>query len=453
MLETLALDVTGWPAVAVEFFELLQTTQYLNHRRLFNTMPDLRDTNVLNLLDTPFDSLPHTADMRHIYNGRGKHNIRNIGIFLWRLQNYPLKHVTPRQASAPHSYGYLFSPVRDSAALFKAPGEPGSPQEQLVPGPIRLLDFYLDLDSYQKTYATDPLPPSDSRYYGPRRSLLITRDGLDIPPMQVVSRDLSTWEQPTSGTVAVDVLLGRLAFASGQEPRQSVTVCFNYGFSADIGGGPYDRRARMTNIALPLVEFPIGAGQTYTSLAAALQGWSNAGNPPAVIRIYDSATYDAAVSIDLPKGGSLVIDCENEERPTLVSSTPIKISSAATNPTETAALSLSGLLIEGGLELKGKLNLAITDCTLVPGLSLDEDGYPESPDQPSLQLDPADVVDTSISITRCLTGPLELPEETRALIVQDSIIDAPSGQGSGGTGPGGHRRGGAPTQHRPGHHA
>ena len=33
VLEQLARDVTGWPARAVEFFELLATTQYMNHVR------------------------------------------------------------------------------------------------------------------------------------------------------------------------------------------------------------------------------------------------------------------------------------------------------------------------------------------------------------------------------------------------------------------------------------
>ena len=42
-LEQLARDVTGWDARVVEFFQLLATTQYLNHLRLGNLYaPDLR---------------------------------------------------------------------------------------------------------------------------------------------------------------------------------------------------------------------------------------------------------------------------------------------------------------------------------------------------------------------------------------------------------------------------
>jgi hypothetical protein len=426
VLETLARDVTGWPAQAVEYFELLQTTQYLNHIRLFNTTPDLRNVNQVNLLDTPFDSLPHTADVRHINNRRGKHNILNVGIFLWRLQNYPLLNVTPRQAGAPHAHGYHFSPLGNPAPLFNAPAGPGAADEQLVPGPIRLLDFHLDLKAYHETYASDPNPPSNSRYYGPQRSLQIVRDGAPIPPLDVMCKDLRDWARPPAGKVAVDVLRGRISFAAGEEPEESLSVSYNYGFSADIGGGPYDRRERIIEINLPVQEFPVGVGKTYASLADALSDWETDGKPPAVIRIYDSASYDANLSIDLPANGMLVIDCENAERPTLLNASPLTVSSAAANAEETAAFTISGLQIEGSLDVSGKLNLTITDCTLVPGISLDEDGYPEHADQPSLVVSGTDVVDTFIVISRSILGALELPELCRKLSISDSIISAPT---------------------------
>jgi len=82
VLERLARDVTGWPSRAVEFFQLLSTTQHFNHVRLNNhRTPDLRDANRLNLLDGPFDRVAHTADVRHISNRRGRHNIPNVGLF------------------------------------------------------------------------------------------------------------------------------------------------------------------------------------------------------------------------------------------------------------------------------------------------------------------------------------------------------------------------------------
>jgi hypothetical protein len=433
VLETLAGDVTGWPAQAVEFFELLQTTQYLNHIRPFNTMPDLRNTNQVNLLDTPFDSLPHTADVRHIYNRRGRHNIRNVGIFLWRLQNYPLLNVVARQAEAPNAHGYHFSPLGNPAPLFNAPASLVSPHfependgsEAGVPGPIRLLDFHLDLKSYQQKYGASPNPPENSRYYGPQRSLQIIKDGTPVPAMDVMCKNLSAWARPPAGKVAVDVTRGRLAFAAGEEPASSLVVSYNYGFSADMAGGPYDRRERLTEVRLPVQEFSVGAGKPHLTIGDALLAWEGAGKPPAVIRIYDSAIYDGNLDIDLPPNGMLVIDCENGERPTLIGAAPLAVVSAATTPEETAAFTLSGLLIEGRLEISGKINLTITDCTLVPGIALDEDGYPEQPAQASLLVSGTDVVDTFIDISRSILGPLELPEACRAVVVRDSIIDAP----------------------------
>lgn len=447
VLETLAHDVTGWPAQAVEFFELLQATQYLNHLRLFNTRPDLRKTNQLNLLDTPFDSLAHTADVRHIYNRRGKHNIANIGIFLWRLQNYPLLDVTARQAESPNAHGYHFSPLGNPAPLFNFPSDPhlssphfslnfgtnggseGRADEQLVPTPIRLLDFHLDLKAYQQKYATATDPPENNRYYGPQRSLQIIKDGSPVPPLDVMCKNLSAWARPPAGKVAIDVLRGRISFAAGEEPEGDLVVSYNYGFSADIGGGPYDRRERITEVRLPVIEFAVGAGKTYATLSDALTAW-DVSKPPAVIRIYDSATYDANLTINMPADGSLVIDCENEERPTLLNAGPLTVTSAASTAEEAAAFTMSGLVIEGSLDISGKVDVTITDCTLVPGISLDEDGYPEHPNQASLVVSGSDVVDTSISISRSILGPLELPELCRGLVVRDSIVDAPIGAGA-----------------------
>ena len=97
MLEELARDVTGWPTKAVEFFHVLATTQHLNHLRPHNIItPDLREMNRLDLLDTSFDTLAHNAEMGRISAGLGRYNISNIGLYLWRLQAYPMQQVDAR---------------------------------------------------------------------------------------------------------------------------------------------------------------------------------------------------------------------------------------------------------------------------------------------------------------------------------------------------------------------
>ena len=60
MLEQLASDVTDWPAHAVEFFELLTTTQYMKHIRPHaKATADLRD-----ICRPPFASAAHSRPLR-----------------------------------------------------------------------------------------------------------------------------------------------------------------------------------------------------------------------------------------------------------------------------------------------------------------------------------------------------------------------------------------------------
>jgi hypothetical protein len=119
MLEQLARDVTGWDASVVECFQRLATTQYMNHLRPTNvSTPDLRHWEPLDRLDTPFDRMAHTVDVRHIASGRGRYNIPHVGIFLWRLRSYALTDSPAFQVDARR---YLFNPLGVRTPLFTRP--------------------------------------------------------------------------------------------------------------------------------------------------------------------------------------------------------------------------------------------------------------------------------------------------------------------------------------------
>ena len=76
VLEQLARDVTGWDSNVVEYFQLLATTQYMNHLRPQNlSVSGLKDWEKMEYVNTPFDKLAHTADVRRIEPKRGKYNI------------------------------------------------------------------------------------------------------------------------------------------------------------------------------------------------------------------------------------------------------------------------------------------------------------------------------------------------------------------------------------------
>ncbi len=159
MLEQLARDVTGWDARAVEFFQRLATTQTMNHVRLDNLyVPDLRRWEPLERIGTAFDTVPHTADVRHIDRRRGKYNIPNIGIFLWRLAVCPL---TRSPVCAVDALRCTFSPLGNPAPLFTDPQTEESithlAEPINVPLPISRRVLHEQLE----------------QYYGPGKSLFI----------------------------------------------------------------------------------------------------------------------------------------------------------------------------------------------------------------------------------------------------------------------------------------
>ncbi len=90
VLEQLARDATGWGAHAVEFFQVLGDTEYMNHVRPGNHYaPDLRRWQPgLYFQAGAFDRTSHPADVRSISVGRGRYNIQNVGVFLWSLGAY-----------------------------------------------------------------------------------------------------------------------------------------------------------------------------------------------------------------------------------------------------------------------------------------------------------------------------------------------------------------------------
>ena len=461
MLETLARDVTRWGAHAVAFFEELGWTQNLNHERMAFPQQqappagpvivdphdpfcvnrvgtvNLRDLDTLDKIGRPFDITTHTVDVRPICQVLGWYSIKKIGFFLWRLQSYALSAVKPRKSSV-YADGYHFSPLGNPAPLFTQPPLTIRDMRQITesqaPGPIRPPAFYFHPNDY---YGPDPLS-SFGIYDGsdPLTALL-------HPVSKVVCRDLRDWTPPPSGFVAVDVGLGRLAFAPGESPANGLLVDYSYGFSGNMGGGPYDRRpvveitsaascdcsTKSTALTYPdtldqpnlfgnLFQLP---SATTSTIGQAIADWVAAGSPPAVIQVTDSGTYEENLTINLPANGVLVIQAANQERPVLLGS--IAVTTAAN--TIASLFMLSGVVVAGQMHIAATLEaLDIVHATLVPGLGLDEAGLPVSPDSPSLVIDSPNA-DLQILIDHSISGALQVPEDVLNLTIRDSIIDSP----------------------------
>jgi hypothetical protein len=447
MLEELARDVTGWAAHAVEFFELLGWTQWVrNHLRPHAVRtPDIRSVERMDRLNRPFDEICHTVDVRPISQFEGWHNVRNIGFFLWRLGAYRLEAVEARRLGPAGDHRYYFSPLGQSAPLFsrmvREGDESGLATELHVPQPIRPPRFFEDLREYQ----ANPTPPGYSAFYGlfnalagfapaPNPSLVVVVDGAHVPPDRVRCRDLSTWGQPGTDLIAIDVVRGRLTLGPALVPAARVEVYFRYGFPADLGGGPYRRRAWLTRPALAdaiLVVDDSGDPGTFGTLGAALASWVAAGRPDAIVSVRDNRTYQEALSIEPADNRFLSIEAADGFRPHLRLLAPLSI----TGNHDTATITLSGLLVEGRVSIEGSLGrLRILHSTLVPGVSIAEPDpdvppVPPGPVEPSVEAvatDPAGGVANSelrVELAFSIVGPLRLPQHAEGLFALDSIVD------------------------------
>lgn len=424
MLEQLAHDVTGWYARVVEFFQLLATTQYMNHLRPTNlATPDLRHWQPLEYSHTPFETTAHTAEMRRIASQRGRYNIPNIGIFLWRLQPYRITRSTARAVANPSDGRYTFNPVGLDVPLFNFPktekefthlAEPIN-----VPDPLRRRVLYEELEAWRQAIVDEQVP--NPVYFENEKEVFnIFLDNQDspIPSQEILICDLTDWRRPPTSKayrrrpvdpdqspqalqiqVAVDPVLGRITFPTEDIPDR-VEINYTYGFSADVGGGPYDRGNSVFPVLTQTVTWqrgvtllaPANEPELVTTLTEAINDWnSQPAGTVGVIAILDSRTYSETFpTIQIPERSQLILVAANwplvevpddpapqrllgqlspeELRPHLLGNLSVEGTASISDPSP-GELILNGLLIEGSLEiLPGNLDrLQISHCTWVPG--------------------------------------------------------------------------------------
>jgi hypothetical protein len=468
MLEELARDVTGWPAHAVEFFERLGWAQHREHFRPQSAWAEVRRVDRMDRIDGAFDEASHTVDVRRIVADEGWHHIANVGFFLYRLQSYRLSRVPARQASLP--WRYHFSPLGHRAPLFsrwrREGDESGLATELHVPAPIRRAFFYEDLVRYR---AAEPPRPDFTDLYGlpdplagattgvhPDASFFIIRNGVPIVPAQnpnappavmspqIVCRQLDPWPaaQLTGRIIAVDVATGRIAIGDGWgDATTTLDVYYHYGFSADLGGGPYERQRWLVRNTLAARRLFVradatpGTPATYPTLVAALTDWATLFNRDnTVVTILDNRSYALPGQLALRNEGFLVIQAANGQRPVLTTAVAgLEINvlppAVAGDRDRRGALTLSGVVVEGHVHVTGDLGrLRLLHATLVPGRRLTEDGDPQVIG-PSVAVDAGTAsapINTQlrVEIAFSITGALEVPHEAQGVWLLDSIVDA-----------------------------
>ena len=406
VLEQVARDVTGWSARAVEFFQLLATTQHVNHIRPNNlSSPDLRQQEPLERATTPFDTLSRTAEVRRIASRRGRYNIPNVGIFLWRVGAYSLtKSLAYKLApEASDHRRYRFSPLGNDTPLYNRP-ETEQQVTQLagpanVPMPISRRMLERDLEDY----------------YG--KSLLLFEGPDEVSASDVMVCDLSGWVREPQEKYAIDPVLGRIVSPKARGAPSDLRVTYHYGFSAEMGGGEYGRDLS-----------PYPRGQTIETVPpGAIQQALGRVSAGGFVEITDSGHYQETPSIYVGAEDARVeIRARDGRRPSIELDDVVNISGA-----ENTEVTLDGLLISGSTlrvtagSGNGLRRLRLRHCTLVPGLSLEEDGTPRFPTTPSLIVESTNTI---VEIESCIVGGLRVADGNRVRIT-NSIVDATAESG------------------------
>ena len=407
MLEELANDTTGWSAVAVEFFQRIATTQYLNHLRPEHRITaNINDAKSLAFINTAFDSLPHNIDVRRISSQRGFYNLPNIGIFLWRIKSYQWQDTPASQLDARR---FRFHPLGIDTTLYNQPDTEGKiehlARRENVAMPMK------------RRYLRQHL----KQFYGISKSILIKRAGLDILSTEIHVCDLSDtggglWANMPSAGVAIDPELGRIAFSSDVDTLvEPVVTCFYYGALADIGGGTYDRLPSLSSN--PDIQVPNDQPDIQNAIGHS-QG-------SGLIQIEDSGVYtDDPLKIEVKQNTILKIQAANNAKPLISTNSEIILGGENSGEIELNGLLISGATLRVPVNVNGQPNrlqkLRINHCTLVPGISLDVNGGPLQAGAPGLLVD---IPELEIEIENSIVGALHIHENAN-LKISNSIIDS-----------------------------
>ena len=291
-----------------------------------------------------------------------------------------------------------------------------------------------------------------AQYYGAGASLALYLGGALLNTYQIKVADLSgpegNWAnlpaKDNTYLAVVDPELGRIAVAPpSQGPVPTLTASYYYGFNAPMGGGDYPRaEGFLVSDAAWVLPFPdtdnpprygdLQGAVTQTQTLFALNGAI-----AIEIASSDTLTLSGALEIDVPAGATLELRAAQGQRPTLLLDGELQISGDAgsafalnglvlaasagmTPPSSTALLHVPKQRVAPGNGDNLLETLNLTDCTLVPGWSVDASGAPRHADAP-VALVELEIV--AVTITRSILGAMQVAALATASL-SDSIVDA-----------------------------
>ena len=473
-IEQVASEVTGWPIVAVEFFQKLATSQNINHLR-----PDLpifasvRNSAISATAHGPFERALHSPAAGPVSAFSGRYNISNIGLFAWRQRAQFTGFLTHDED------GYLggvlarrsifgsglrhFDPLGRDLPLVNRPiadaSIEGRMSERHVPANLDRNKLHIDLNRFRND------EPDSGLWFKRLPVIRVRVGGVTVPIRNMHCCNLETasdgtWRRPkSSGEILFDPVLGRLSLhASDQNKRVELESAFARPF--DCGGGSYDRSASVhswkddfftaaeddlwrigvTLRAQEQTDNIDAGGPVVETLKEAVSKWNVEAKPGSrgIITVMDNSTYNAnlagADKIFIPTGASLAIVAAGWPKQDLGSGIErrvpdallpahrhphlkgnIEVHGRKSGDTVGGRLILDGLLIEGNVTLTASGNLSKIDiyhCTVSAGsLHLDE-GLEIAGGNHNLES----------TVRSSIIGRINLRSASGGLIIEDSII-------------------------------
>jgi hypothetical protein len=472
-MEQVTHDVSGrWTTAIEEFRRLITTLSLRDVRKHHDATADLRRGRDWEDQWGPFTRLNRTVDVRRIaprlvtlpapsaskptttaappdprpldiaIHGGGRFNIPDVAVWMWRWQNFPVTNAPAFSlAASGNSNGYLFSALGGPIPLFQAGVEETLPftiltKEPDVPEPIRRRRFARHVGDFY---------PSDLELFS---------DGAAVPASLIMCANLEPGPggelcTVPAGMIAIDPMLGRIQYAAGMTLPTTLEVNYNYGSPAEFAGGPYDRTASISQASgtfLAIVDSTVTpTGYTsYANLQDAVTAWNAL--PPESEGTILLPNFNSISGVDLTGANAIQIPAESQlliasaEIPadssqplwknscvTLFGNIEVNAPVAPLGPDGLSepmgSLQISGVWLSGTISLTGAAAcVQMTDCTLVPGITLNPDGSAAQPGVPSVT---GTAIGSTFSLNRAICGPISLPA-TCSVRICNSILDAGS---------------------------
>lgn len=309
-------------------------------------------------------------------------------------------------------------------------------ESENVPRPLGRLELFREIAARRAALAEGVAPSSQLFGHMPAFKVALGADRREVPPEEIEICNLGDWDSagwtpPKRGTytrpagesvepympkVAVDPTLGRLVLL---EEDDVVWVSYAYGFPADMGAGPYDRRDAVEGrLDERPLSWSIEVDGRETSLDDAISAWNEHldenESASGLIAISDSESHVLGVAPRLSPGSKLaVVACAKSRGHLIAQGMRPHLQGIMRFDADGGELLLDGLLLEGDLSIPsdGPMELCISHCSLSGNLHL-EGANP----------------DLVLEISRSICGPVDLLAGAGKLSIEESIVESIGGR-------------------------